>query len=311
MTRRILMLVLATLVVAQLFANTTAAPVARVRRVTAWASAAELNNLKAKAEGKDTRILRIKGPQDGLILLVVLDVTGDLTLVDAARAAMAAEIEKLPANVWLGVLRSQDGLRVVTDPTADRPSVTASIQQSPVSGRAGLLETIEPAERLATSLLRKTPVRTAILYITDSNIYNYREDYTNPVINMSDSRDLSRRFPEALIREKTAKLSATLAEGDVPVFVTHLAFLRDRLNDAYQTGLQQMAEATGGQAMFCRTQTDIAITITQAFERIRSVWAVDVEIPQGTPKNFTMHLSAEGVDLQYRTRFSMRAGGKE
>lgn len=311
MTRRFSIPVLAALVAAQLFASTTAAPAVRVRRITAWSSTPELKDLKAKAEGKDARITRIKGPADGLILLVVLDVTGDLTLVDAARAAMATEIEKLPPNIWLGVLRSQDGLRVVTDPTADRPAITTTIQQSPVSGRAGLLETIEPAERLATSLLRKTPVRTAILYITDSNIYNYREDYTNPVINMSDSRDLSRRFPEALIREKTAKLSATLAEGDVPVFVTHLAFLRDRLNDAYQTGLQQMAEATGGQAMFCRTQTDIAITITQAFEKIRTLWAIDVEIPQGTPKNFTMHLSAEGADLQYRTRFSMRAGGKE
>lgn len=157
MMRRFSIPVLAALVAAQLFASTTAAPAVHVRRVTAWSSTPELKDLKAKAEGKDARITRIKGPEDGLILLVVLDVTGDLTLVDAARAAMATEIEKLPPNIWLGVLRSQDGLRVVTDPTADRPSVTTTIQQSPVSGRAGLLETIEPAERLATSLLRKTP----------------------------------------------------------------------------------------------------------------------------------------------------------
>ncbi|WP_321472021.1 hypothetical protein [uncultured Paludibaculum sp.] len=310
MTRRQLIPLLAAIPSTLRAAATAAAPV-HIRRVTAWTAAAELKGLVAKAEAKDVRIVRIKSPQDGLILLVVLDVTGDLTLIDAARAAMAAEIAKLPAAVWLGVLRAQDGLRVLVDPTVDRESVTSSIQQSPVTGRAGLLETIEPVEYLATRLIHKAPVRTAILYVSDSNIYNYREDYTNPVINMSDSRDLSRRFPEALIREKTAKLTATLAGTDAPVFITHLAFLRDRLNDAYQTGLQQMAEATGGQAMFCRTQADIAITITQAFEKIRSMWAVDVEIPQGTPRNFTMHLSADGADLQYRTRFSMRAGGKE
>lgn len=289
--------------------NATAAP--HVRRITAWAPSEELKGLTAKAEMKNARIVRVKGPTDGLILLIILDLTGDLTLVDAARAAISAEIEKLPTTVWLGVLRAQDGLRVLTDPTGDRSSVNAAIQQSPVAGRAGLLETIEPAEQLATRLLRKTPIRTAILYVTDSNIYNYREDYTNPVINTSDSRDLSRRFPEALIREKVSKLTASLAANDAPIFITHLAFLRDRLNDAYQTGLQQMAEATGGLAMFCRTQGDIAVTVAQAFLKIQSIWAVDVEIPPGTPRNFTMHLNAEGGELQYRTRFAIRAGGKE
>ena len=42
--------------------------------------------------------------------------------------------------------------------------------------------------------MRKSPVRVSVLYITDRNIYNYREDYTNPVINGSDPHDLSRVF---------------------------------------------------------------------------------------------------------------------
>ena len=277
------------------------------RRVTAWSAAEGLTSLQVKVEGRNSKVVRCKGPKDDLMLLVVLDVTGDLTLVDPARQAAVTEIEKLPDCAWVGLMRSQDGLRVLVDPTADRAAVTTGILGAPVSGRAGLLETIEPADALATKVLRKTGVRTAVLYLTDSNITNYREDYTNPVINMSDARDLSRRFPEALINEKTSKIGAVLGESDAPVFMVHLAFLRDRLNDAYQTGLQQMAEATGGQAEFCRTQSDIATTIGLVFGKILSSWAVDVEIPAGTPRNFTVHLSGAG-EIQYRTRFVMRNG---
>jgi hypothetical protein len=284
---------------------------APVRRITAWTSAGDPANLKVKVENHAARVLRVKQPSDDLLILIVLDLTGDLTLVDPARQAALAEIEKLPSSAWVGVLRSQDSLRVLCDPTPDRAAVSEAIRNAQVSGRAGLLETIEPAAALATSLLRKTPVRTALFYITDSNVYNYREDYTNPVINMSDSSDLSRRFPEALIREKAAKLSASLAATDAPVFITHLAFLRDRLNEAYQTGLQQMADATGGQALFCRAVADIPGTITQSFEKVRSLWAIDLEVPGGTPRNFTVHVSAEGGELQYRTRFVTGARAKE
>ena len=128
------------------------------------------------------------------------------------------------------------------------------------------------------------------------------------MINMSDTRDLSRRFPEALVREKTAKLASVLSELDAPVFVVHLAFLRDTLNEAYQTGLRQMAEATGGQAEFCRAVGDIGETVKAMLGRIRDSWAIDVEIPPGTPRSFSVQLSAEGVDLQYRTRFTARSG---
>jgi hypothetical protein len=253
-------------------------------------------------DGKPARIVRAKSPKDELLVLVVLDVTGDLTLVDAARQAACAEIEKLPASTWVGVLRSQDGLRVTVDPAADRAAVTSAIQAAPVTGRAGLLETIEPAAQLASRILKKTGVRVAVLYLTDSNITNYREDYTNPVINPSDTSDLSRRFPDALVREKTAKLAETLAETDAPVFITHLVFLRDRLNEAYQTGLQQMAEATGGQAVFCRTLGDVAPAVEQAFARMASMWAVDVEVPAGAGRNVSVELKVEGADVQSRVR---------
>jgi len=39
---------------------------------------------------------------------------------------------------------------------------------------------VQPALSLADALLRKSPVRVSVLYLTDGSIYSYREDYTNP-----------------------------------------------------------------------------------------------------------------------------------
>jgi hypothetical protein len=285
-----------------------------VRRIAAWPEAgATLDpaTLAVKVEGKAAKVVRTRADSTPLLLLVVFDLTGDLTLADAARQALLAEFEKLPASTWIGLLRVQDGLQVLLDPTPDRAAISTAVTGLAITGRANLLDSIEPAALLASKLLQKTGVRTAVLCVTDSNIYNYREDYTNPVINYSDSRDLSRRFPEALIREKTAKVAATLAELDAPVFATHLAFLRDRLNEGYQTGLQQIMEATGGNALFARVQTEIATITSDAISRLSRMWAIDIEIPPGTPRNFTVELTAGATPLNYRSRFAMRSKNKE
>lgn len=286
----------------------------KTRRITLWAPQVEPGQTpawKALLEGKEVRVARSRGPQDELLILVVLDVTGDLTLVEPGKQALIAEIERLPKSAWVGVLRAQDGLRVLADPGADRAAAVAAIQGAQVSGRAGLMESVESAAGLATRIIRKSPLRVAVVYLTDSNIYNYREDYTNPVINPSDQRDLSRRFPEVLVREKTAALAEAVSEYDAPVFVVHLAWLRDRLNEAYQTGLQQIAEASGGESVFCRTLGDIPDTVTRTFERIRAMWALDVEIPTGTGRSYTLMAADGGGEVQHKTRFSERAGGKE
>ncbi len=287
---------------------------APVRRITAWPAnggAIDPAALSVKVEGKPARIVRTRGADAPLLLLLLADLTADLTLANTARQSLLAEIEKLPASAWIGLLRAQDGLQVLLDPTPDRSAAAAAINALAVTGRANLLDSVEPACILASSIIRKTGVRAAVLCVTDSNIYNYREDYTNPVINYSDSRDLSRRFPEALIREKTAKVAATLAELDAPVFATHLAFLRDRLNEAYQTGLQQIMQATGGEALFARAQTEIAPMISSAISRLNAMWAIDVEIPPDTSRNFTVEVAAGSAQLNCRTRFAMRSRKKE
>jgi hypothetical protein len=278
--------------------------------VVAWANgeAGSEQGWTALVETKPSRVVRTRGPASDLLLMVVLDLTGDLAFAIPARDALVDEIGELPANAWVAVFRSQDGLHVLSDPGPERSAAVEAIRGIQVTGRAGLLETVEPAARLCHQLQHKTPVRAAVLYVTDSNIHNYREDYTNPVINPSDSRDLSRRFPEGLVKEKTAKVAAALAGYDAPVFIVHLALLRDRLNEAYQTGLQQIAEASGGAAEFCRGIADIPGVVSGMIKRIASHWAIDIELPPGTPKAYTVQLAREGTQLVYRSRFALRDG---
>ena len=261
-------------------------------------------------EGEAAKVLAVRDPASPLLLNVVLDLTGDMALIGPAREALKTEIAALSSNVWVALLRAQDGLRVLTDPGPDRAGVNSQLDALDTTGRAGLLEAVQPAAELADRILHRSPIRTALLFLTDSNIYNYREDYTNPVVNPSDSRDLSRRFPEALIREKTAKLAAALNATDVPVFVHHLAWLRDRLNEAYQAGLQQIAEATGGSASFSRAPGDIAGDVSQIFKKILSHWAVDLELPAGTKRTYSVQLSVEGREIQYRTKYTLAPHAK-
>lgn len=262
-------------------------------------------DLKARLDGSPAQIEGIHGPSEGLMLLVVFDVVGDLARVDPARESLIAAVEEAPPSVYVGLLRAQDGLRVVLDPTGDRQAIAAAIRGIPVSGRPGLLDTIEQAAALADSVLSKTPVRIAVLYITDSDIYSYRDDYTNPVINSSDSRDLSRRFPEGLVREKISKIESRISALDATLFIAHLAYAPDRLNEAYQTGLLQLAQVTGGSAVFCRSPADVSDAIGQLFTRIVNHWAVDVKLPERPLKSVQVQL--EGASgLSYRTRFVLK-----
>lgn len=278
-----------------------------VRRTTAWIGDGESGLCQAviKAEGKPSSIIRCLRPSDSLLLLVVVDLTGDLNLITEARNALAAQFAELPSQVWTAALSAQDGLHVLSDPGPDPSATVNAVRNARTTGAAGLLEAMEPASKLASAILAKSPVRIAILHVSDSNIYGYREDYTNPVINYSDSRDLSRRFPDALIRERTSKLAANLSGYDAPVYMVHLAYLRDRLNEAYQLGLRQAVEATGGSAYFCRSQAEIPASISAALARIRSHYALDFSLPKDLPRQFNIELAAPGLNPEFRSRFSL------
>jgi hypothetical protein len=267
---------------------------------------------EAALNGKTVPVTAQLGPKSDQVILIVLDLSGDLALIDAAKQALIAEISKLPQNAWVGLLRTQDGLHVLADPGADRRPVVEAIRSLSNSAEPGLLESVPSALSLADALMRKSPVRVSVLYITDGSIYSYREDYTNPVINESDPHDLSRRFPEALIAEKVSNLVENSSSLQAPLFVVHLNYRRDRLNVAYQNGLETLAEGTGGRSDVCRSVAEIPEAISGVFARISSAWRLTLALPSRIRSNIQIHLSAPCGDgdlrISWRTRFRLKEG---
>jgi hypothetical protein len=266
----------------------------------------------ATFNGKPAPVTAQLGPGSDQVVLLVLDFTSEITLVDAAKEALKAEISKLPANIWVGLLRDQDGLHVLADPGPNRQPLLDALQDLASTGKPGLFETITPSLSMADTLLRKSAVRISVLYITDSNIYNYREDYTNPVINGSDPHDISRVFPDALIQDKISRLVEDVSYLEAPLFVVHLNYRGDTLNESYQNGLLTLADATGGKGQLCKSVGEIPDAIAAAFARISSAWRLTLEVPPKFHSNAQIHLSAPCGDqdarLSWRTRLRPKEG---
>lgn len=240
---------------------------------------AKRQTFKVFVEEKEVPIKSFQGPRNSTILLMVFDTVASLARVDQVRAELSEAIKGLPENYWIGLLRAQDELSVIHEPTSDRESLVKKIQTAPVAGKAGLLDTLEPVSRLATGMLQKAGVRLCVLYVTDSAIGNYRADYLNPVINSSDAGDLSRRFSDRAVQERMSRLVESLAEFTAPVFILHLEHRSDTLNLAYQSGLERIAAVSGGSAIFCRTADEIKPSLDRLLARIQSVYFLGIDAP--------------------------------
>jgi len=278
-------------------------------RIPLWSDGpapVEAADLQVQVNGRPAPILGLRGPEDPLMLLVVLDLVADLNEADLARDGLLAALRVAGPNVFVGVLRAQDGLRVLLDPTNDRDAIAQAVLSFPVSGRPGLLETLETMSRLADAILERAGVRIAFYYITDSNIYSYREDFTNPVINWSDSGDLSRRFPEGLVRDRISKLAAKLSATQTPLFITHVEYRTDRLNEAYQNGLMQIASLTGGQAVFCRSNAEIQPAIASMIRTILSHYGLDLKVPANAADNVAIKIESQNGTVTHRTRMRIK-----
>lgn len=263
-------------------------------------------DVRATVNGEDARVVSVSGANSDLMLLVAMDLTGDLTLAQSAISTFLEQLDQLPKNVYVGLLRAQDSLKVVEDPTTDRARIRKAIEELPLTGRAGLLTSVETVAGIASAMLARSPVRVAVLYLTDSEVTNYREDFTNPVINSSDSGDLSRKFPEALIQEKVAKVNASLAATSAPVFVVHTTWRNDRLNTAYLDGVQQIALTTGGSAVICRSLAEVPGAVVGVLHEIRSHSLVTLEAPRTAGKAVEVRLELAD-DVPRPSRFGWRA----
>lgn len=252
-----------------------------------------------RVNGTEAPVLNEKTPRDGQMILVVLDLAEDIANAQAAKDALVDEVRKLPASVLVALIRAQDGPVVLVDPTADRAAIASAIQASPVTGKAGLLDSLSSVEALATSISKASHARVATLYITDSSAGNYREDFANPVINSSDSHDLSRRFPEALIGEKIDQMEQEIAAREVPLFIVHLRYSTSTLNAAYQSGLKRLAEETAGWSAFCASTAEIPDAIRQSFSAISSQYLLTVGLPAPTPSAVRIQVDTRSKDESY------------
>ena len=270
-------------------------------------SGAAAKQWQAYLNDRKAPVRAVLGPADNLIVLAVTDLTGDLTRVEALRAALPEVLAKLGPRHYVGVLSAQDGLNALLDPTPDRQAVIERVQNLAVGGKSGLLDTIEAAAAVADGMLRKAAVRVAVLYLTDSGIANYRTDYTNPVINTSDRTDLSRRFPDRLIHERIEQLSRALETCQAPIFILHLGDRSGPLEESYQNGLKKLAEETAGEAVFCRTPAEVGAALENLLARIRNVYVLSLEAPAKGKRSLRVRLSAAGVErLSYRARLAVR-----
>jgi len=250
-------------------------------------------SFKVFLDEKETPIRGFQDTRSGAVMLVVFDTVADPARVDEARAALGEALKGLGENYWIGLLRAQDGLTVLQEPTADRAALGEKMRAIQVSGKAGLLDTLEPASRLAAGILQKAAVRLSVLYITDGGIGHYRADYLNPVINASDAGDLSRRFSDRAVQERTSRLAESLAAFTVPLFVLHLERRGDALNLAYQSGLERIASNSGGAAVFCRTADEIKPSLAGLVVRLRASYFLTLDPPPAGRKSARLRVATD------------------
>jgi hypothetical protein len=139
-----------------------------------------------------------------------------------------------------------------------------------------------------------------VLYVTDSAIGHYRADYLNPVINSSDSGDLSRRFPDRAVQERMSRMAESLDEFTIPVFILHLEYRSDAVNLAYQSGLERIAAGSGGSAIFCRTNDDIKPALDKLLARMRSVYFLGIDAPAAKRQPSKIRIEAQSAESHAR-----------
>ena len=236
------------------------------------------SDLKITIGKSPVTVSAVKGPSSPTLLFVAIDTVGDIAYINTARKTLAEEIDTLGSQFWVGLISAQEQMQILQEPTADRPLLERKIEDLTQIGKAGLLESIQPISYLATGVLLNSEVRVAIIFITDSDIGNYRADYLNPPVNASDSRDLSRRFAGRALQEKISRVAGLMAHAQAPVFIVHLDPGLDPLNRSYHNGLKQLAESTGGHCLLSKTSGDIPLNIHEAFQWAKSFYLAEFSL---------------------------------
>lgn len=260
------------------------------------------SNLKITADKAPIKVSAWRGPESPALLFVALDLVGDIATADQARKAIVDEVHALSIQFWAGLISGQEQMFVVQEPTGDRVLFQQKLQELTQIGKAGLLESVQPVADLATGVLLNSEVRVAIVFITDSDIGNYRADYLNPPVNASDGRDLSRRFAGRELQEKISRMAQLMARNQVPLFIVHIDPGLDPLNRSYHNGLKQLAEVSGGKCLLSKSRGDIPLNIHEAFQWAKSFHLAEftLEGPKRGYKRLEVELAEDRKSLALR-----------
>ena len=235
------------------------------------------DQLEVRLDGVPVEVREIRTPHDELILLLVLDTVKFPDRADVARNAIVDKLQDLGPRYFAGVMTAQDGLRVQLDPVRGRRELREKLKSMDVRGVPGLLDVVVQSSRIADQTLASAKVRLAVLFVTDGEIEDYRGDYTIPIVNPSDQRDLSRRFRGQLIQERIRSILDSLESAQAPLFFLHLARQYDDLNETYQNGISQLAQFTGGTALFAQGLQEIPAMVGQLLDEIAAHTVLTLE----------------------------------
>lgn len=248
--------------------------------------------------GNPVTVQSVQTRDEHLILLLVFDTVNRPDRVAGAREAVLAKLSDLGPKYFAGVLTAQDGLVVRQDPIRDRKKLREKLDSLDVRGVPGLLDVVVQVSRLADQTLQAANVRLAVLFLTDGEIEDYRGDYTIPVVNPSDRRDLSRRFRSELILERIRSIVDSLESAQAPLFFLHLARQYDDLNEVYQNGISEFAQVTGGRALFARGLQEIPAMVVRLLDEIAAHSVLKLEADcEGVRR---LEIRAEGVSPRHK-----------
>ncbi|MEZ5393082.1 MAG: hypothetical protein R2724_09455 [Bryobacterales bacterium] len=78
------------------------------------------DDLKVTIDAQPAKLANIEGPSSPIIVIVVLDLVDDLNSIDAARSKLGEMASEMGKEQYLALMRAQDGLQVILDPTTNR-----------------------------------------------------------------------------------------------------------------------------------------------------------------------------------------------
>ena len=103
-------------------------------------------------------------------------------------------------------------------------------------------------------------------------------------------------------------MKSRLTAQQTPLFIVELNQRTDRLNEAYQNGLKELAETTGGMAFFSRSTTEIPQAIAQSFSTVTGHYSLTLAVPDhaSTRPQIRLNMAEDERALSYRTHIVLR-----